>query len=469
MLLPEENPLQTLPLSNQYDFLAELYDSYYAYSACLMPPNMCVEAYTTTMSEGKHNMMPYDDSLPYGSSFHRQLVMSSPLPREHPSRSPSVSSDGGKVKPQYTAELDVLCRICGDRASGFHYGVHSCEGCKGFFRRTLKKQLTYRPCQMGSQCKIDQNSRNKCQYCRYQRCLNAGMSQDAVRFGRMPKAEREKLVADKEVLCNTDGKRIVELRSLSDLITAAFREIFSDTIFFQREHGQPSTSLHLDAHMMDTEDQQTIMDGMSSEEFHDRQIFGLYQELILPVMEASVKFAKKLPGFTNIPMHDQINLMKRNGFMVVQVALHSIIDREFINFFTQRGSLRLSRMSPMLCEEIKSLLERTIQCADRINSMQLQTAELALFCAILLTQESPNLLNPSLVEDLQADLIEALRIALKHNHPKQTVLLPKLLVLISDLIQIVEEFRDHLKKGLYDKSGDYSNVKPLLREIFDLS
>ncbi|CAL1535667.1 unnamed protein product, partial [Lymnaea stagnalis] len=91
--------------------------------------------------------------------------------------------------------LEVLCRICGDRASGFHYGVHSCEGCKGFFRRTLKKQLVYKPCQAGSRCKIDTGTRNKCQYCRYQRCLFAGMSQDAVRFGRMPKVEREKLLA----------------------------------------------------------------------------------------------------------------------------------------------------------------------------------------------------------------------------------------------------------------------------------
>lgn len=53
-----------------------------------------------------------------------------------------------------------------------------------------------------------------------------------MRFGRMPKTEREKLMADKEELSNTSGKRIVELRSLTDLIKAAFRDVFQKTVFF---------------------------------------------------------------------------------------------------------------------------------------------------------------------------------------------------------------------------------------------
>lgn len=35
----------------------------------------------------------------------------------------------------------VLCRVCGDRASGFHYGVHSCEGCKV---STFLERIKYR-------------------------------------------------------------------------------------------------------------------------------------------------------------------------------------------------------------------------------------------------------------------------------------------------------------------------------------
>lgn len=71
---------------------------------------------------------------------------------------------------------------------------------QGFFRRTLKKQLVYKPCQMGNQCKIDAGTRNKCQYCRYQRCLNAGMSQDGRSLTCLLQSRVSRVVSYKRVV-----------------------------------------------------------------------------------------------------------------------------------------------------------------------------------------------------------------------------------------------------------------------------
>ena len=66
------------------------------------------------------------------------------------------------------------CVVCSDKASGYHYGVFTCEGCKGFFKRTVQKQLNY-TCKENGSCDINQYTRNKCQACRYQKCVVTGM------------------------------------------------------------------------------------------------------------------------------------------------------------------------------------------------------------------------------------------------------------------------------------------------------
>ncbi|KAL7632552.1 UNVERIFIED_CONTAM: hypothetical protein RMT77_017119 [Armadillidium vulgare] len=70
-----------------------------------------------------------------------------------------------------------LCVVCGDRASGRHYGAISCEGCKGFFKRSIRKQLGY-TCRGSKNCEVTKHHRNRCQYCRLQKCLAMGMRSD---------------------------------------------------------------------------------------------------------------------------------------------------------------------------------------------------------------------------------------------------------------------------------------------------
>lgn len=96
-------------------------------------------------------------------------------------KSPQMSSkSGGKA----------LCIVCGDESSGFHYGVDSCEGCKGFFRRCITQGMNHK-CANEEKCEITPFTRNSCQYCRLKKCFEVGMSREASRLGRRPKRLKE--------------------------------------------------------------------------------------------------------------------------------------------------------------------------------------------------------------------------------------------------------------------------------------
>uniref|UniRef100_A0A4W3I659 Nuclear receptor subfamily 5, group A, member 2 n=1 Tax=Callorhinchus milii TaxID=7868 RepID=A0A4W3I659_CALMI len=84
----------------------------------------------------------------------------------------------------YDEDLDELCPVCGDKVSGYHYGLLTCESCKGFFKRTVQNNKRY-TCIENQNCQIDKTQRKRCPYCRFQKCLSVGMKLEAVRADRM--------------------------------------------------------------------------------------------------------------------------------------------------------------------------------------------------------------------------------------------------------------------------------------------
>lgn len=385
---------------------------------------------------------------------------------------PTVNNDQEKTKSNnkklppapkqlYTTELTVLCRICGDKASGFHYGVHSCEGCKGFFRRTIKKSLVYKPCRAQKQCKLSLGSRNKCQYCRFQRCLKAGMSQDAVRFGRMPKVEREKLMADKEELEESSRSRILELRSISDNIKQMYVQHLLGRIPVQKDKDITDSSKEVNKDAV-------ITTLMSEEEFQNWRVYERYQHIMVPLMEGAVRFAKQIPGFSDLSTNDQIILMKQSSMSVAIIANNCAVDQITFTIYDREMNLVLDRMSILECQIARVMFGQLLRFYDKLNRFGLLQSEIALFCAAICFAENPFLDNTIGVDKIQQDLLQALKIELKHNHPKQRYTFPNLVMMMTDLRQVVEAFGQNLHIGVLDKSKDLVDTAPLIKEMFNL-
>ncbi|MBN3311078.1 PPARA protein, partial [Amia calva] len=365
--------------------------------------------------------------------------------------------------------LNLECRVCGDRASGYHYGVHACEGCKGFFRRTIRLKLEYDKCERN--CKIQKKNRNKCQYCRFQKCLSVGMSHNAIRFGRMPQSEKMKLKAeiltvDREV----ENPQLADQKTLAKQIYEAYLKNFNMNKSKARVilTGKASTPPFV-IHDMDTLQlaEKTLVakmvgNGIQNKEVEVR-IFHCCQCTSVETVTELTEFAKSVPGFANLDLNDQVTLLKYGVYEAMFAMLASSMNKDGLlvaygNGFITREFLKSLR------KPFSDMMEPKFEFAMKFNALELDDSDLALFvAAIICCGDRPGLVNVGHIEKMQERIVQVLSLHLQANHPDDIFLFPKLLQKLADLRQLVTE---HAQLVQEIKKTEDTSLHPLLQEIY---
>nr|XP_046148599.1 hepatocyte nuclear factor 4-gamma isoform X1 [Oncorhynchus gorbuscha]XP_046148601.1 hepatocyte nuclear factor 4-gamma isoform X1 [Oncorhynchus gorbuscha]XP_046148602.1 hepatocyte nuclear factor 4-gamma isoform X1 [Oncorhynchus gorbuscha] len=184
------------------------------------------------------------------------------------------------------------CAICGDKATGKHYGASSCDGCKGFFRRSIRKNHIY-SCRFNRQCVVDKDKRNQCRFCRLHKCFRAGMKKEAVQN------ERDRISSRRNIQDNQD---------LPPITVLAQAESLSQQISVSSPRGAVDVSEQKSAGVGD------VCDSM-------RQ-----QLLVL------VEWAKYIPAFGELPLDDQVSLLRAHAgeHLLLGVAKRSMPYKDFL-------------------------------------------------------------------------------------------------------------------------------------------
>ncbi|KAM9334685.1 peroxisome proliferator-activated receptor alpha-like isoform 2-T2 [Symphorus nematophorus] len=409
-----------------------------------------------------------------------------------PASSPSSGVCGATPCPDENfSPLNLECRVCSDKASGFHYGVHACEGCKGFFRRTIRLKLEYDKCERN--CKIQKKNRNKCQYCRFHKCLSVGMSHNAIRFGRMPQAEKLKLKAESKMVENeVVSPMLADHKILVRQINEAYMKNFNMNkakarLILTGKTSKPPFIIHdmetfqlaertLAAHIVSGDNLESESGLQAREvvpavgysgEIQQREaearLFHCCQSTSVETVTELTEFAKAVPGFQNLDLNDQVTLLKYGVYEALFTLLASCMNKD--GLLVARGGGFITReFLKSLRRPFSDMMEPKFQFATRFNSLELDDSDLALFvAAIICCGDRPGLVDVLLVEQMQESIVQALRLHLLANHPDDIFLFPRLLQKLADLRELVTE---HARLVQEIKTTEDTSLHPLLQEIY---
>lgn len=393
--------------------------------------------------------------------------MSSGLPIEpsHIKQDPaasdaSASLDGQPVKRKKGPAPKMLgnevCSVCGDKASGFHYNVLSCEGCKGFFRRSVIKSAQY-SCKNNGRCEMDMYMRRKCQQCRLRKCREAGMleqcvlSEEQIRLKKQKKQHEEETARSSSVVTPTPPPECATLDPQQE-------DMIQKLVALQKQCNKRSFL-----------DRPKVTPWPQSQDLQNREVrqqrFAHFTELAIMSVQEIVDFAKQLPGFLELTREDQIALLKTSTIEIMLLetsrrynpAIDSITFLKDFSYNKEdfaKAGLQIEFINPIF------------EFSKGMNDLHLDEAEYALLIAInIFSADRPNVQDHDLVERLQQPYVDALRSYIMIKRPNDHLMFPRMLMKLVSLRTLSSVHSEQVfALRLQDKK-----LPPLLSEIWDVN
>ncbi|XP_032157451.1 bile acid receptor-like isoform X1 [Mustela erminea] len=232
---------------------------------------------------------------------------------------------------------EELCVVCGDKASGYHYNALTCEGCKGFFRRSITKNAVYH-CKNGGHCEMDMYMRRKCQECRLKKCKAVGMLAECLlteiqcKSKRLRKNFKQKNSFYSSIKVEEEGLD----NKLVSSTTRAGKMIKESMELTQEEHQLINNIVA--AHQKYTiplEETKKFLQKYVNPELS----FLRLSETVVLHLQGLMDFTKGLPGFENLTAEDQTALCK--GSKTEVMFLHGA------QLYSQKECLSSASESPM--------------------------------------------------------------------------------------------------------------------------
>ncbi|KFD47398.1 hypothetical protein M513_11709 [Trichuris suis] len=341
------------------------------------------------------------------------------------------------------SSVEELCLVCGDKASGYHYNALTCEGCKGFFRRSITRKALYY-CKYGGHCDIDMYMRRKCQACRLRKCLDVGMRPELVipeeqcRIKRESKGKNKTACKVAEETTISSPQQVTSTESLSPLpavynLTPEQRELLHRVILCQEQFDVPSNE--------DLKDLSAMVEECSSRSTN----FQHLAELTILNVQLIYEFVKHLPGFVTLLPEDQSVLMKACSTEVLMLKTARrydaksdtiVLGNSHTSWAYNRQTYRQAGWGPAT--------DAIFEFAKSLAKMRVDNAEFALLTAISVFSERPRLIEPRKVEDIQEVYTSTLQAYVEVHRSKNRNIFARLLMKLTDLRTLGSEHAELL-------------------------